>query len=107
MNLLGFEFAEVQAVRPVHQIHRRQYQQRRLPPDMAVQEVHQAGRGCANHVVRKEPHMALAPHASDGFVSGRLSSRIPSCVKMKLTESVPSMPGSPTFNDDASNAAIR
>ena len=40
-------------------------------------------------------------------VSGKPSSRIPNSVNRKLTDSVPSMPGRVTFNDDASSAASK
>jgi len=50
--------------------------------------------------------------ATDGFKRDRQrlrkpSSRIPSSVNRKLTDRVPSMPGSVTFSDDASRAASK
>ena len=49
--LLGLQFAEIKTIGSVHEIDRRQNQQRRLPPDMPVQEMHEPGHSGSHHVV--------------------------------------------------------
>ena len=70
MALLGFQFAEIKTIGSVHQINGRQNQQRRLPSDMRVQEIHQPGRGRSHHVVRKRPQVTIGPHFCEGLVFG-------------------------------------
>src|SRR5260370_26132509 len=61
MALFGLKLTEVKAVRPVHEVDWRQNQKRRLPSDVPVQEVDQAGDRGSDHVIRKGPEIAFGP----------------------------------------------
>src|SRR4030088_2843377 len=63
--LFRLKLAEVKAVRPVHEIYRRQDQKRGLPSDVPVQEVDQTGNGRSDHVIRKGPEIAFGPDLRD------------------------------------------
>ncbi len=68
MTFLGFKLAEIKSIRTVHEVDRRQHQQRRLPSDMTVEEVHQSRRGCAHQVIRERPEITIFPYLRNWFI---------------------------------------
>src|ERR1019366_7516624 len=57
--LLGLKLSEIKTIRSVHQVNRRQDQQRRLPSDVPVQELDQPRQSSSDHVIRERPQITV------------------------------------------------
>ena len=62
--LLGFQFAEVEAIGPINDVHRRHDHQRGLPSNELIELANSFSYAGANQVIRERPEIAFLPDAS-------------------------------------------